>query len=53
MEKEVEIIKRQNAVLFDLIEELVSILREDPELLSKLATNTKLNDFYMIRKGAK
>lgn len=40
--------------LFEIIDELLAILKEhDPEFKKALVTNSKLNDYFLIRAGAK
>lgn len=40
--------------LFQIIDELLAELkRYDPELQKAFVTNSKLNDYYLIRVGAK
>lgn len=41
-------------ILFQIIDELLAELRKyDPKLQKALATNSKLNDYFLIRIGAK
>lgn len=44
----------QIKTLFEIIDELLKVLKAtDPKLGKALISNSKLNDYYLIRAGAK
>lgn len=53
-EEEADLMRAKVNVLFELIDELMEALKKaDPKIAKQLAINSKLNDFYLIRRGAK
>lgn len=44
----------QLKTLFEIIDELLKVLKKyDPELHKALVVNSRINDYYLIRAGAK
>lgn len=54
-EEKIKLLEERLKMLFKLMEELIKVLKESGgnDLGVGLVSNSKLNDFYMIRKGAK